>query len=136
MKIKKNKWFEDDGHDRNVFISIKVAETVRQAFEKSILKWELIVKGWDTYNSIETCGLCDLYFEHGNDEESCVGCPIFERTGEKYCGGSPYNNYVNEYNVADGDTTLKLISCSMKELSYLIKLGKEYINHFKKKIEE
>lgn len=44
----------------------------------------------------ENCHLCQLFFrdlnrDHTQEKDpNCVGCPIFESTGKRYCESTPY----------------------------------------------
>ena len=84
--MKKSKWFEFHGKR---FSSKRESETLREAFEKSLEKWRLIIDGFDPHgDDIETCGLCDLYYE-----ENCVGCPIYNITNDVYCERTPFEKW-------------------------------------------
>ena len=38
---------------------------------------------------VGTCGLCDLHYVWLSNE-CCDGCPIFVKTGQRYCLGTPH----------------------------------------------
>lgn len=64
------------------------AETLT-ALRGSIAKWRAIVAGTGINRGPSDCPLCKLFFF----VRRCVGCPVFERTGETGCGGTPYSDY-------------------------------------------
>ena len=70
------------------------AETLK-ALKSSIAKWEKIVAGTGTDNGSSDCPLCALFNSSRNKVE-CEGCPVKERTGMRYCDGSPYYEWSNE----------------------------------------
>ena len=66
---------------------MSTADTLR-ALDESIAHWERLAFGpRRPGESIEAgeCALCALFFA-----EVCYGCPVRERTGLRYCSGSPY----------------------------------------------
>lgn len=65
-----------------------------QALKESIAHWERMRDGkqypGEAPDAIH-CALCKLYY--GDPEEpSCVGCPIFEKTGLVDCNGTPFRS--------------------------------------------
>lgn len=106
------KWFEQDvRYGGKICIDRDEVFTLDDAFNKSIEKYELITMGYDIpINSKVTCGLCNLY--HKNE---CVGCPIYQETGERYCNMfSEFNHLfmisteMNEFYLAAIDVANKL----------------------------
>jgi hypothetical protein len=88
------------------------------ALERSIKHWELIT--FDPGNFIDigpnTCALCHVFNtrafpELRNNRDSfmtCVGCPVYEKTGRVFCAGSPYEDYAEEFDdETTSDSTLK-----------------------------
>jgi hypothetical protein len=69
LKRKIDKWFEINNTE--IFVSKRKAKNIKEAWDKTFTKWYLLASGKDTYDQIETCGLCDLYYYL-----SCVGCPL------------------------------------------------------------
>jgi hypothetical protein len=63
--------------------------------DESILHWE-DVAAWDgsgdsPYIYSVACPLCQVYMSVKTPvERECVGCPISERTGMRYCNGTPW----------------------------------------------
>lgn len=68
----------------------------------SIEKWEDICETNDVDtaialdNSSDNCALCHVYLQYPdeNDPTNCVGCPVYERTKQQYCDGTPYKSWV------------------------------------------
>ena len=88
--------------------------------EVSIAKWEDIAKGKDMddfggYN----CALCYV-IQRGDN--ICKGCPIFEKTGETDCWGTPFEKYEDAWDNRANKRTLKAIA--KKELEFLKSLRK------------
>ena len=54
------------------------------------MKWEAIVAGEGTDRGSFNCALCRRFWF-----KSCFGCPVFEKTGLRSCGGTPYAKWVN-----------------------------------------
>lgn len=68
------------------------------ALGESVDFWKLVSEGKKESDGTKTCPLCKLYHcmicDHlGNEEVSCIGCPIFRKTGEIGCKGTPYWDY-------------------------------------------
>lgn len=95
----------------NEFSSKRMAKTLSGAFSKTIEKWELIIKGYMPTESIDTCGLCDL-FNSGRITD-CELCPIYKKTGKKYCLDTPFSDWW---------FSSKNIKTAKKELEFLKKL--------------
>lgn len=57
-----------------------------------------------------TCALCSVYGKYGND---CKGCPVMEKTGKRYCVGTPWEDIHHASQNAE--------SCS-KEIEFLVSL--------------
>ena len=69
--------------------------TKKGALDDSIRKWEFLVEHPDTSNDSETCALCHLYYGDDDDDrddewQNCDGCPVFEKTGQRDCRGTPW----------------------------------------------
>jgi hypothetical protein len=85
-------------------------QKVRKALEGSIKKWEKIVNGTGVDRGVENCPLCKIFY----DTSSCVGCPVYEKTGAKDCLRTPYtawmqhhweNQYDDNFKVFDSKST-------------------------------
>ncbi len=65
-----------------------------EALKGSIAKWEAIVAGTGFDNGADNCPLCGLFNNADDPETDCDGCPVAEKSGHKYCGGTPYTKFV------------------------------------------
>jgi hypothetical protein len=60
-----------------------------EALKASIAKWERNAEAktrFEYRTGDDDCPLCELFIYPGN----CEGCPVFDRTGERFCRGTPY----------------------------------------------
>lgn len=88
----------------------------REALLASIQKWRTIAEWHDEHpntwaeiypaygNDANSCALCRLYnlpFETSSFQ--CVECPVYQATGKKHCGDTPYFEY-HEYPGPSSDT--------------------------------
>jgi hypothetical protein len=70
-------------------------EKTLKALKESIEHWKRLAKGTEgeDYGGPE-CALCKKFNHFVNEniplEDSCKGCPVFQKTGEKYCRDTPY----------------------------------------------
>lgn len=64
--------------------------TTLTALEGSIKKWEAIAAGTGTDEGTRNCPLC-LEFAVGGG--FCIGCPVYEHTGQMSCDGTPYEEW-------------------------------------------
>lgn len=100
------KWFKIAG---TVFSPVAVARNRKQAIEKSLSKWVLLSLGLNTgHDDIETCGLCEMYFNHGD----CRYCPISKHTGHHQCNKTPFREWEG----------CPIIANAKKELRFLRRL--------------
>ncbi len=81
---KRIKWFKYDRTARK-WRSVRMARSLKQAWEKTLLKWKMLAKGEKVEGGTQSCGLCDLF--HGR---LCVGCPVCLHTGRPSCRGTPF----------------------------------------------
>ncbi len=56
-----------------------------KALEESIEHWQRLADGCEEEIGCRSCPLCKLFIQ-----DNCNGCPVAEKTGVKYCYGSPY----------------------------------------------
>jgi len=73
---------------------LKVTE---KALRKSIAHWERIVENGGE-DLEERCALCDRYMPGRGHRviggcNTLDGCPVYNKTGEDSCGGSPYETW-------------------------------------------
>ncbi len=53
--------------------------------ESSVAKWNRIIEGKSTDGGVLDCPPCRIFYML-----LCIGCPIAQYTGKKFCKGSPY----------------------------------------------
>jgi hypothetical protein len=63
-------------------------EEILRALDLSIKKWEDILAGTESDEGSDNCALCYLFVR-----EACIGCPVREYTGYKFCDESPYDEW-------------------------------------------
>jgi hypothetical protein len=75
----------------------KSAATLIAAINESVKHWERLldpVQFPNEHTGGGQCALCGLFFSVRNNgrftSNDCVGCPVAQKTGQKYCEGSPY----------------------------------------------
>ncbi|MCP4105847.1 MAG: hypothetical protein GY749_09965 [Desulfobacteraceae bacterium] len=56
--------------------------------ESSVAKWEKIIEGKSSDGGVIDCPPCRIFYML-----ICIGCPIAEYTGKKFCKGSPYGRW-------------------------------------------
>lgn len=99
------------------------AETL-EALKGSIRKWEAIAEGTGKDQGPYNCPLC-LKFNSGVDgnekiSDSCLGCPVREKTGFRFCAGSPYASYEEAEELEDdAEMAVALSSAAKAELAFL-----------------
>jgi len=103
-------------------------KTTKEALDHSIEKWETIVEklkeGHELINvHAPSCALCAKFFKYSDDgtTESCSGCPVYKKTGNKYCETTPYEKFSGHRIEHD----LKLMY-AIQELEFLKELKDEY----------
>lgn len=77
----------------------KFPSTRLRALRASIRKWEFITALLEKAprrqiadRGTDTCALCQLYYNHDRFVDHCDGCPVMEKTGQRYCDGTPYGS--------------------------------------------
>lgn len=69
----------------------------REALAKSVEHWRQICECKTAAQAGQLlgrgqCACCQIWNnKEESSEEDCIGCPIFEHTGKRYCGGTPVN---------------------------------------------
>ncbi|MCK9458787.1 MAG: hypothetical protein M0R80_04045 [Proteobacteria bacterium] len=97
------------------------AETL-EALQGSIKKHENILAGIGRDKGPSNCPLCQLFWDI-----ECDGCPISNKTGERCCENTPYNDWQehitdeHEMDYIDGD----VIYCP--ECERLVKMEIEFL---------
>lgn len=63
--------------------------------EESIEHWKRLATGTsapDKYIGMKYCALCHAYAHDDlREEEHCISCPVKNKTGRRWCIGSPYD---------------------------------------------
>ena len=65
----------------------------REALELSSKHWEENLAAAtleDASISASDCALCETFNMDRDSAGFCVGCPVFAKTREQFCGGTPY----------------------------------------------
>lgn len=106
------RWFvvdeRRDYDDAKLFHSKKIAITKEEAWEKTFAKWYLKAKGYKPIESIETCGLCDMYWTF---DIGCDPCPIYLYTEKDQCAIEQYHKAVgHDFGVKKAINILEFIS--------------------------
>lgn len=68
------------------------AKTLK-ALRESIAHWDRLRKGKqrsDEDLDSDSCPLCRLFAHDKPKDICCKACPVFARTGRRYCEGTPY----------------------------------------------
>ncbi len=73
--------------------------------ESSVAKWERIIAGKSSDGGVIDCPPCRIYYML-----VCIGCPIAEYTGKKFCQGSPYGRWLR-HQIDVHDKLLKKAYC-------------------------
>jgi len=61
--------------------------------EESIKHWERLASGNRAPHEdigSKQCSLCRTYMHSLAFDQSCLACPVYEHTGRRYCGNTPY----------------------------------------------
>lgn len=59
-----------------------------QALQATIARWEAIRDGTFVFRLKEHCPLCVAFWGGG-----CLGCPVYQSTGQIRCEGTPYKDW-------------------------------------------
>lgn len=95
----------------------------KQALERSIEKWLMIVAG---VPAKVYCPLCDKYYEN-----YCAGCPVKEKVGVFGCQGTPFEEWVWHHCEKHPQKSIMTTHCkectqlATKELLFLASLREE-----------
>ena len=88
---------------------------ILEALKGSIKKWEKIVDGTGVDLRTQNCDLCILF---GDRCVSDIGiCPVFERTGEWQCNGSPYYKWADHQFEVHNKVIGRILCPTCKELA-------------------
>lgn len=110
-------------------------EIVLEALKGSIRKHENILSGTESDYGADNCPLCGLFNRSLMDlKDRCVGCPVYEKTGEVFCYNTPYQDWIlhcdEEHNGYDGDP-LNCPECARLvalEIEFLKSLNDNYLS--------
>lgn len=138
----KNGNFKLDNYSKVVLLCT-VPDDLPTIFDLSIEKWEFVNKVNSQLNRRKpvneggslTCSMCISFLdlpEYGSFR--CLKCPIYQDTGEQYCGETPYEEYIEALlkfrKMVDLYPPPALMNAVIKagerELTYLIELKKKY----------
>ena len=78
--------------------------SIKEAYNSSIAHWERLSK-CKTVEEFKAegigpdkCGFCLLFLKYyAPSEDNCIGCPIYNATGKKYCHDTPYNDMADKF---------------------------------------
>ncbi len=86
---------------------------------KRMLKLTVAQIRWcDEVPNVSNCAFCDRYAW----EYFCVGCPVYEETGDTNCDGSPYQAAADLYFGIQGEDHAKIKTfrkAAQKEIEFL-----------------
>lgn len=68
-------------------------DDIRMA-KDSIKKWEGVLYHRRDERGPEDCPFCAEYYVNGTPALACWECPIYILTGERFCGNTPYENWI------------------------------------------
>lgn len=97
-------------------MSVEAKALTIAALESSIRKWERIAGGSNESIFGNNCALCDMFYHHEENDESCGGCPMRAATGLPQCEGSPWGG-VRDLQYIRPDTLFQI--AAQKELDFL-----------------
>lgn len=83
---------------------------VAEAIRGSIAKWEAIVAGTGEDDGPDNCPLCQTFWL-----DFCRGCPVRGRTGHSFCGGSPYDQWLDEATTENAQAELDFLHSILAE---------------------
>lgn len=93
-----------------------------EALQGSIRKWQAIAEGKESDHGHDDCALCVKYLEPEGGSEPvaredayCIGCPVAEDTGLKFCKGSPYQKYATTPNAVNAREMLYYLRRLLKK---------------------
>lgn len=70
-------------------------EDVKVALEASIEHWKQNAENpQEAKIGITACALCMMFNRKDMAYGYCEGCPVYEKTARKWCGGTPYADFI------------------------------------------
>lgn len=64
-----------------------------EALHGSVQKWRDIVTEGAIGRGVRDCPLCQIFYAPGS-ATCCEGCLVNKKTGQKFCRGTPYPDFV------------------------------------------
>lgn len=100
--------------------------------ESSVAKWERIIAGKGSDGGVWDCPPCRIFYLL-----VCMGCPIAEYTGKKFCQGSPYGAWYR-HQLEAHDKMIKKVYCPecLKLAEDMRDFMKEIVEYLKEKKQE
>lgn len=115
---------EDDDKEEKKKMDYETLE----ALKGSITKWEKILAHEVEDDGPINCPLCVKFNTITNELGICGGCPVREKTGDCFCGGSPYEGWVKHQEDEHERRSARTIYCDVcrdfaqKEVNFLKRL--------------
>ena len=95
--------------------------------EASVRKWDRIIAGKGSDGGVLDCPPCRLFYVL-----ICVGCPIAQYTGKKFCKGSPYIDWYWHQNDVHGKMLRKVYCPECERLARNMRdFMQEIVDHLK-----
>jgi hypothetical protein len=95
--------------------------------EAAVKKWDAIIAGKRSDTGVLDCPPCRIFYIL-----RCIGCPIAQYTGKKFCVGSPYPDWY-WHQIEEHDRFLRKVYCP-KCIEYATDMRnfmEEIANHLK-----
>jgi len=105
-------------------------EATLKALKASIEHWEQVVNKEKVTIGRETCPLCRLFFsDDGILADACEGCPVYDRTGSRFCEDTPYDDVATAWEadvlessdrfITAAEISDDTVECAKTELDFL-----------------
>ena len=95
--------------------------------EASVRKWDRIIAGKGGDGGVLDCPPCRIYYVL-----ICIGCPISQYTGKKFCKGSPYIPWYRHQVEEHGKMTRKVFCDECRQLAVDMRdFMQEIVDHLK-----
>ena len=99
-----------------------------QIMEAAVRKWDAIIAGEKADGGVLDCPPCRIFYI-----VFCIGCPISEYTGKKFCVGSPYPDWYWHHRECHDKLLRKIYCPQCLEYAWQMRNYMEEIaNHLKK----
>lgn len=73
--------------------SAPTREQTIEAIKGSVAKWQAVVDGTGKEEGSVNCPLCQLFQVDRQWPLRCIGCPVADKTGKRFCHDTPYDEY-------------------------------------------